>query len=119
MVRPTYTEAHVTMLDPFFDEDDLLHDSNYCRHGQFIGNPYGADYMCGWCESGEEPPTQAEEDAWTLAEAERKYDHLVIALERIDVNQTHRWALVRTAIDSISNWGQNTSVQRAWERTHA
>jgi hypothetical protein len=24
----------------------------YCEHGTFIGNPYGADYMCGFCESG-------------------------------------------------------------------
>lgn len=25
---------------------------NYCRHGRFIGDPYGADYMCGACEAG-------------------------------------------------------------------
>jgi hypothetical protein len=24
---------------------------NYCTaHGEYIGDPYGADYMCGWCE---------------------------------------------------------------------
>jgi hypothetical protein len=26
----------------------------YCIHGTFIGDPYGADYMCGLCESGED-----------------------------------------------------------------
>jgi len=25
---------------------------NYCQHGTYIGDPYGADYMCGACESG-------------------------------------------------------------------
>lgn len=30
--------------------------AHYCKHGTFIGDPYGPDLMCGWCESGEEPP---------------------------------------------------------------
>ena len=105
--------------DPFFDESDLDRPDYYCRHGNFTGNPYGADYMCGWCESGEEPPTQAEEDAWTLAEAERKYDHLVASLSKIDCNPTLRWTLVECAIGSIDNWGQTNRTQRAWERTYA
>jgi hypothetical protein len=25
---------------------------SYCRHGIFVGDPYGPDYMCGWCEDG-------------------------------------------------------------------
>lgn len=24
----------------------------YCKHGTYIGNPYGADYLCGYCEDG-------------------------------------------------------------------
>lgn len=39
--------------DNLFDEEDLGVSSNYCKHGTFIGNPYGGDYLCGWCESGE------------------------------------------------------------------
>jgi hypothetical protein len=27
---------------------------NYCKHGTYVGG-CGADYMCGWCESGVEP----------------------------------------------------------------
>lgn len=25
----------------------------YCKHGTFIGDPYGPDYMCGKCEDGQ------------------------------------------------------------------
>lgn len=25
---------------------------SYCRHGSFVGDPYGPDYMCGLCEDG-------------------------------------------------------------------
>lgn len=25
-------------------------DTSYCRHGTFIGDPYGPDYLCHWCE---------------------------------------------------------------------
>jgi hypothetical protein len=28
--------------------------SYYCRHGVFIGDPYGPDYLCGACESGDD-----------------------------------------------------------------
>jgi hypothetical protein len=40
-----------TNSDPLFDEDDLTVPEFYCKHGKFIGNPYGGDYLCGWCES--------------------------------------------------------------------
>jgi hypothetical protein len=26
-------------------------DSQYCRHGVFVGDAFGPDYMCGRCES--------------------------------------------------------------------
>lgn len=29
-------------------------DSVYCRHGNYVGNPYGGDYMCGRCEDGDD-----------------------------------------------------------------
>lgn len=28
--------------------------SHYCRHGNYIGDPYGADYICGACENGDD-----------------------------------------------------------------
>jgi hypothetical protein len=32
------------------------YDVTHCTHGTYVGYPGGPDYMCGWCESGEEPP---------------------------------------------------------------
>ena len=31
-------------------------DSVYCKPGVYVGG-CGADHMCGWCESDQEPPT--------------------------------------------------------------
>jgi hypothetical protein len=28
--------------------------SHYCRHGNYIGDPYGADILCGACENGDD-----------------------------------------------------------------
>lgn len=30
------------------------YDRRFCRHGTYVGNPYGADYLCGACEDGED-----------------------------------------------------------------
>ena len=38
-----------------FIEQDRCDDRNYCPHGNFVGNPYGGDYMCHYCEMGIEP----------------------------------------------------------------
>ena len=27
--------------------------SLYCKHGNYIGTPYGPDYICGYCEMGD------------------------------------------------------------------
>jgi hypothetical protein len=37
-------------------EQPTYRDHTHCKHGTFVGDPYGSDYMCPWCESGEEPP---------------------------------------------------------------
>lgn len=29
-----------------------MSDHEHCRHGTFVGDPYGPDYMCGSCEMG-------------------------------------------------------------------
>lgn len=34
------------------DYDDERSPSEYCKHGTFIGNWAGPDYMCGPCEDG-------------------------------------------------------------------
>lgn len=35
---------------------------DFCKHGTFIGDPYGPDYLCGWCEDG---VSDADFEAWT------------------------------------------------------
>ena len=30
----------------------ISRDELYCRHGVYIGDPYGPDFLCGYCESG-------------------------------------------------------------------
>ncbi len=42
----------MSLSDPLYDPTDRDVPEYYCIHGTFIGNPYGADYMCGWCEDG-------------------------------------------------------------------
>lgn len=29
-----------------------MSDSHYCAHGTYIGDPYGPDYLCHYCEAG-------------------------------------------------------------------
>lgn len=42
--------------DPVTENNYREWDSNYCiRHGVYVGDAYGPDYMCGACESGYEP----------------------------------------------------------------
>lgn len=44
-----------------------------CKHGVYVGDAYGPDYMCPWCESGCEPPvrkpimTQAQKEKYATA----------------------------------------------------
>lgn len=51
----------MSSTDPMFDPSDLEEPDYYCRHGRFIGNPYGADYMCFYCEMGYSDEEYAEE----------------------------------------------------------
>lgn len=48
------------------DFQDYATDNNYCIHGQYIGTPWGADYICGYCEDG----VSAEEFAKIVEERE-------------------------------------------------
>lgn len=33
-------------------EDSPDYHPHYCKHGAYVGDPYGPDYMCGPCEDG-------------------------------------------------------------------
>jgi hypothetical protein len=58
---PDEGEEYANGSDPFRDEEDLNNPNYYCEHGNFTGNPFGGDYLCGWCESG---ATKAEFEAY-------------------------------------------------------
>lgn len=60
-------------------EDAYRHGLNfpYCKHGTFIGDPYGADYLCGYCESGEDTDLYA--TSLALAKNATKDDQETIA----------------------------------------
>lgn len=34
------------------EEEEFNNPDFHCEHGTFIGNPYGGDYLCHWCEDG-------------------------------------------------------------------
>lgn len=34
------------------EPEDLADDSQYCKHGNYVGNWATGDYLCGWCEDG-------------------------------------------------------------------
>lgn len=105
----------MTITDPLFDESDLAVADYHCRHGVFTGNPYGADYMCGWCESGEEPPTQREVDESTLRVAAKAYDGLVAALSNIGWEcNVSRWGLILLAESTVHDISPR--AQAAWDR---
>jgi hypothetical protein len=56
-------------------EQDLSNDDHYCQHGNFIGSPYGGDYMCHWCEMGEDPDDEPTgEDDWLEAAYEERFE---------------------------------------------
>lgn len=55
------------------------YDRVHCKHGNFIGYPGGADYMCGYCEDGVEPPSAADiaqRQARRVESAAEQFDHL-------------------------------------------
>ena len=49
----THYDAYLTEYDERQERDRRARARQYCKHGTFIGDPFGADYLCGSCESGE------------------------------------------------------------------
>lgn len=40
-------------------DEDFSDSRQYCKHGTFIGSWWGPDYLCYYCETGNEPPPPA------------------------------------------------------------
>ena len=49
----THYDAYLTEYDERQERDRRARARQYCKHGTFIGDPFGADYLCNSCESGE------------------------------------------------------------------
>jgi predicted alpha/beta hydrolase len=57
--------------EPMNDHDDFMDavqhgvltqkeiDRRYCRHGTYVGDPFGPDYLCGACEMGDDDEEEA------------------------------------------------------------
>ena len=55
------------------EESGKLENPDYrCRHGVFIGDPYGPDYMCHYCEMGITDEEYEAELAWENKMAKRR-----------------------------------------------
>lgn len=45
------------------EESGKLDNPDYrCRHGVFVGDPYGPDFMCPMCEMGDDPEEEETDD---------------------------------------------------------
>lgn len=49
------------------------YDDLHCRHGTFVGNWAGPDYMCGYCEMGVTDEEYAAGIAWNERRQRRKH----------------------------------------------
>jgi hypothetical protein len=57
-----------------------------CKHGTYIGDPYGPDYLCYWCEIGEDPPirTTRKLNEWAMGELKGRPDAWQEVLEILE-----------------------------------
>jgi len=76
-------------------EWDQSDESQYCKHGTFIGSSWGPDILCGWCESG---ASEAEYKAYL---ARVKHDRLVQRANSTVFNEFYYYA--RTFHNTIAN----------------
>jgi hypothetical protein len=88
---------------------DHTDDSQYCRHGTFIGSWWGPDYLCQWCELGEEPPTLEEIEEMRiegLKVKEAEFDRMVASVTSTMRSQGYRYwtALAQGIYDLADNY---------------
>ena len=67
-----------------------MSDSRYCAHGTYIGDPYGPDYLCHYCEAGYSDEEYAALRLWDLKRPIlqmlfRQQRHLRAACQMLDV----------------------------------
>lgn len=72
--------------------------SNYCRHGRFVGDPYGPDYMCGLCEDGITVYDEALAEARTAVQRRLAAIACVFKLDQLGVFDQHEVDELREAV---------------------
>lgn len=77
------------------------HQSGYCPHGVYVGG-CGIDWMCGRCESGEEPMTKAERKKYDRTRKANYYLNRVLYLLKRD-----RWEAAEAAFTTANRWSYN------------
>ena len=88
---------------------DIDDPGQYCSHGTFIGSWWGPDYLCYYCETGEEPPTQFQVDFQAFARRLKAalddlscYDRIVTHLQTLPYQALFADALTESVINH--NW---------------
>lgn len=73
----------------------------YCVHGNYVGDPFGPDYMCGMCEDGIDIYTEAIETGRSIAQRQLTASTLVRKLHDLRVLDSGEDALADALIDRV------------------
>lgn len=86
-------------------DEDYNDPRQRCRHGSFIGSWWGPDYMCGWCESGEEPPTDAQladMRVRRMLKIEGEFDTTVETIQRLTAEHALNFGVMANALAEMA-----------------
>jgi len=105
-----------TGLDPQYD--DANNPDWHCVHGQYTGNSWGADFLCGMCEDGiDQRITCGDCGFWTWGLHGEKVLACVPNPERIEQAQEYRKVRNRAKSEGeYANLHENIRQLVAWEQ---
>jgi len=103
-------------LDPRYD--DANNPDWHCVHGQYTGNSWGADFLCGMCEDGiDQRITCGDCGFWTWGMHGEKVLECVPNPERIKQAQGYREVRNRAKSEGeYANLHENIRQLVAWEQ---
>ena len=105
-----------TGLDPQYD--DANNPDWHCVHGQYTGNSWGGDFLCGMCEDGiDQRITCGDCGFWTWGMRGEKVLACVPNPERIEQAQEYRNVRNRAKSEGeYANLHENIRQLVAWEQ---
>jgi hypothetical protein len=105
-----------TGLDPQYD--DANNPDWYCVHGQYTGNSWGGDFLCGMCEDGIDQRIACGDCGfWTWGMRGEKVLACVPNPERIEQAQEYRNVRNRAKSEGeYANLHENIRQLVAWEQ---